>query len=145
MSPIGIRHADCVNELNDVLTELVGRQVRISVQNPIRLGGGGEPQPDVALLKRGRYRQAHPTPADILLVSEVADSSRDYDRTAKLPLYAAAGIPEAWLVALVAETIERHSAPHAARYNLIALAGRGQSLASTVLPALTIPVDAVLG
>ncbi len=63
----------------------------------------------------------------------------------KLSLYAAAGIPEAWLVDLIAGTIERHSEPRKGRYRLIALAGRGESLGSTVLPALTTPVDVILG
>ena len=41
-----------------------------------------------------------PGPADVLPVVEVADSSLDQDRTLKLPAYAAAGIPECWLVNL---------------------------------------------
>jgi hypothetical protein len=75
----------------------------------------------------------------------VADTSLDYDRGTKLPLYAAAAIAEAWLVDLVAETIERHTEPGEGRYRRIARAGRGETLTSTVLPALTLPVDAVLG
>jgi Uma2 family endonuclease len=145
MSPIGPGHADDVNALDELLHQQVGRAVRISVQKPIRLANDGAPQPDVALLKRRRYRDALPGAEDVLAVFEVADSSRDYDRGVKLPLYAAAGIPEAWLIDLVAETIERHSEPRDGRYRLIALAGRGETLGSTVLPALTIPVDAILG
>ena len=33
-----------------------------------------------------------------ILVIEVADSSRDYDRTLKVPQYARAGILEVWLI-----------------------------------------------
>ena len=147
MAAIGIRHAGCVTALTDLLGELVGREVSISVQNPIRLADDGEPQPDVAILKRGRYQRVRPTATDVLLVIEVAESSRhyDHDRNVKLPLHAAAGIPEAWLVDLVAQTIDRHTQPHDGRYSLIALAGRGQSLASTVLPGVTIAVDDILG
>ncbi len=36
-------------------------------------------------------------PEEALLVVEIADTSLAYDRNTKLPLYAATGIPEAWL------------------------------------------------
>ncbi len=145
MAAIGVRHADCLTALTDLLRELLGQEVSLRVQNPIHLAEGSEPQPDLALVKRRRYRQTHPTAADVLLVIEVAESSLTYDRSVKLPLYAAAGIAEAWLVNLVDETIERHTDPRGGRYRQTVLAGRGESLASTVLPAVTIPVDAVLG
>jgi Uma2 family endonuclease len=144
MSPIGDRHVGCVNVLADLLWDVVGREALISVQNPIRLSADGEPQPDIALLRRGAPR-AVPTPEDVLLVIEVADSSRDYDRTVKLPLYAAAGIRETWLVDLVAEVVERHTDPHDGVYRRVASAGRGESLQSTVLPAVILAVDAILG
>ena len=144
MSPIGDRHVGCVNVLADLLADLVRREALISVQNPIRLSADGEPQPDIALLRRGAPR-AVPTPDDVLLVIEVADSSRDYDRGVKLPLYAAAGIKEAWLVDLVAEIIERHTDPYDGVYRRIAPARRGESLSSTALPAIILSVDAILG
>jgi Uma2 family endonuclease len=81
----------------------------------------------------------------VLLVIEVADSSREYDRAIILPRYAAAGIPEAWLIDLGAETIERHTEPRDGYYHFAALAMRGDTLASTILPALIIPADVVLG
>jgi Uma2 family endonuclease len=67
------------------------------------------------------------------------------DRALKLPRYAVAGIPEAWLIDLGAETVERHTEPRDGYYRFVALAMRGDTLASTVLPALTIPADLVLG
>jgi Uma2 family endonuclease len=81
----------------------------------------------------------------VLLVIEVADSSREVDRTLKLPRYAAAGIPEAWLVDLGAETVERHTEPRDGYYRFAAFAMRGDTLASTVLPALAVPAALVLG
>jgi Uma2 family endonuclease len=78
-------------------------------------------------------------------VIEVADTSLAYDRNVKLPLYAAASIPESWLYDVGAAAIERHSQPRNRRYRLVALAGRGESLTSTVLPAVTLSVDDILG
>ena len=45
---------------------------------------------------------------------EVADSSLEYDRTVKLPLYAQAGIPEVWIVNLAENVIEAHTQPERA-------------------------------
>ena len=144
MSPIRDPHVRAINLLNEFLVvRLAGGEVTVSIQNPIRLSDDTEPQPDLAVL-RGRGRGVADA-ADVLLVIEVADTSRRYDRNVKLPLYAAAGIPEAWLVDLVARTIERHTEPHNGRYRQITIAGRGESLASTVLPAVILPVDAVVG
>lgn len=145
LSPIGARHVECVNTLVDLLTEQLRRRVRVSVQNPIRLSDVSEPQPDVSLLHPQRYDERLPTPADIFLLIEVADASRDVDRGTKLPLYAQAHINEAWLVDLVAEVIERHTDPSPGGYRQIYLARRGDSLVSTVLPDLVLDVDAVLG
>ncbi len=142
--PIDVPHSGCVTALTDVLRELVGPRVSLHVQNPIRLGNDSMPRPDLALLERGRYQRRHPTPDDILLVIEVSDSSRDYDRNTKLPLYAAAGIREAWIVDLVAEVIERYTEPREGRYQQVARAGRGEAITSAVLPAIVVPVDDIL-
>jgi Uma2 family endonuclease len=145
MSPIGGRHMGRVNVLTALLSRVVMQEALISVQNPIRLSTDGEPQPDIALLRHDASLDTVPTPDDVLLVIEVADSSRDYDRQVKLPLYAAAGIREAWLVDLVDEVIERHTDPRDGIYRRVARAGRGESLTSTVLPAITLSVDAIIG
>src|SRR5207248_8724175 len=113
MGPVGPVHVACVALLNTLLATQIGPDVLISVQSPIRLPDNTEPQPDLALLRRRVYRAALPGPADALLVIEVADTSRDYDRTIKLPRYAAAGIPESWLLDLVARRLERQSDPRA--------------------------------
>ncbi len=142
MSPIDVRHMQCVNRLNRILNRLLTGDVIVSVQNPIQLSDNSQPQPDVAIIYSRNY-QAIPTAADTSIVIEVADSSRDHDRGFKVPIYAAAGIAEAWLVDLTAETIERHSEPHNGHYRLIALANHGESLASTVFPTLHFAVDAL--
>lgn len=85
MSPIGRRHAACVNHLSRTLNRQVDDTIIVSTQNPIVLDDGTEPQPDVCLLKfrPDFYRSAHPTPADVLIVIEVADTTLDYDRGKK--------------------------------------------------------------
>lgn len=144
MSPIGVRHARCVNRLNRLLNRQTGSDMLIGVQNPIYLPGESALQPDLAIVRDRDPGDLWPTLTDIILVMEVSDSTLAYDRGTKLPLYATAGIAEAWIVDLAAETLERHTEPRDGRYRLIASARPGESLASTVLPTLTIPVADIL-
>lgn len=144
MAAIGARHANAVRVLNRILNRQVGAIAIIDVQNPMRLDAESLPQPDILVL-RDRVYTSLPTPADTFIIVEVGDSSRDTDRGTKFPRYAAAGIPEAWLVDLIANVIERHNDPRDGLYRQITLARPGDTLTSTVFPQLAIPVDAVLG
>jgi len=145
MAAIGSRHMFCVNRLTGLLTQAITNPASVSVQNPIRLPNDSEPEPDVVVLREGITEDAVPSPDDVLLVIEVADSTLAYDRTVKFPRYARAGIAEAWLVDLEGGRIERHSEPGATGYRLIAILERGDTLVSTVLPAVALSVEAILG
>jgi Uma2 family endonuclease len=144
MSRVGARHVACVIALEEVLHNGVGHDAVVSTQNPVQMHDDTMPQPDLTILRRRSYRRSLPTIADILLVIEVSDSTLAYDRGTKLPLYAAAGIAEAWIVDLAAETVERHTDPRDGLYHLTAYARPGESLASTILSALSIPVAGIL-
>jgi Uma2 family endonuclease len=145
MTPIGGRHFACVNELNWLLGRRLGDEVRLSVQNPVRLGERLEPQPDLAVIRARDYAGSLPGPEDVLLLIEVSDTSLSYDRNVKLPLYARSGIPEVFIVDLVNEAIERHTEPSEDGYRLVRRARRGETLRSEAVPALVLPVAAVLG
>jgi Uma2 family endonuclease len=145
MSPIGARHVACLRGANRACYRQLGDDVFIHVQDPIRLPQDGEPQPDLALV-RPTYDQARvPSAGDVFLVVEVADPSLEYDRGVKLPLYAEAGIPEAWLFNLIANRIERHTDPGAGGYRTVVFAEEGQLLPSTVLPVLVFDASELLG
>ena len=103
MSPIGAEHSGIVDQLSEILVDQLARRAVVKVQGPIQLDDHSEPEPDVVLSKprRDYYKRSLPQPADVLLVIEVADSSLAYDRTVKMPLYAQAGIAEAWIINLI--------------------------------------------
>jgi Uma2 family endonuclease len=147
MSPIGSPHAACVNYLSMLLNRLFGDSFIVAIKNPIRLDDFSEPQPDVALLRRRDdfYRSAHPTPTDVLLVVEVADTTVETDRKVKLPLYARAGIPEAWIVNIPDEQIEIYSDPSGDAYRITVQSVRGESAQSLTLKELAVSVDELLG
>jgi Uma2 family endonuclease len=118
MAPIGPLHASKTNRLADLLTEAVRSRAIVSAQNPIVLGSLSAPHPDLALLRYrdDYYPQAHPGPADILLLVEVADTSLAHDRNTKLPLYARHQIPEVWIIDLPGRHLDVHREPDGARY-----------------------------
>lgn len=136
LSPIGGPHLTCVNRATRSLTRQTDGDLHyVQVQGSIRIPGKrSEPQPDLAILRVGYDEWKPVDAADVVFVVEVSDASLEFDRSVKLPLYAAAGIPEAWLFNLGAKRIERHIDPQPDGYRSVASAERGQRLASTVLP-----------
>ena len=147
MPPIHPPHASIVHRLNAVLTRKLHGKVVVGIQSPIRLDDYNEPQPDVTVLRfrDDYYGSRHPTPADVLLAIEVADTSLRYDRDEKMPLYGRAGIPEAWLVDVQAETVTVFTQPHAGGYGEQHVLSRGQEIVSASVEGLRVGVDEALG
>lgn len=144
MAAIGPKHYYCVHRLNRLLMAATEPEDILGVQGPVRLSMRNQPEPDL-LVARVPSTNALPTPADTLLVIEVSDSTRRRDRRDKIPLYAGAGILEAWLVDLVAERIERYTEPVGETYQIVDVGRRGEQIPSTMLPGLMLDVDVVLG
>jgi Uma2 family endonuclease len=145
MTPLGWRHARCVSNLTMLLARFAGDRYVVSVQNPMIVDEHGEPQPDLALLREvptGRL----PGPGEVVLVVEVADTTLSYDKNVKLPLYARAGIPEAWIVDLQGDLVEVHAGPRANGYARTSRYDREEGrLRSEALQDLAMPVDQILG
>ena len=122
MNPIGVTHAGVVDQLNRLLGRVVGDDAIVRVQNPVEMPEHSMPQPDLALLRPriDFYKRLQPTADDTLLAIEVADSSLRYDRDMKLPLYAAHGIPEAWLIDVNAARLTVHRDPGPDGYRSVA-------------------------
>lgn len=144
--PIGNRHATCVKKLAELLRDELGKSVTYSIQDPIWLDEFNEPQPDAALLKRRDdfYGGKKPMAEDALLLIEVSDSTLDYDRNRKIPLYAKHEIPEVWLINLLNGTIEIHSQPRDYSFSFVKILRRGEIIQSIVLPDLSLSVDKIL-
>jgi Uma2 family endonuclease len=108
MSPSKSPHAGVVNFLNKLLNDCLGEEYILTVQNPIHIEPYSEPEPDLAILRYRDdfYSKSHPTPEEIVMLIEVADTSLEKDRLVKLPLYAAAGISEVWIVNLQDKQLE---------------------------------------
>lgn len=148
LMPPGPLHAFIVGLIRALLDRVArdhGSHVR--EEKPIRLSEEYDPQPDVAVVRgdEQEYRDRFPGPGDVLLVVEVADSSLDHDRTLKVPAYAAAGIPECWLVNLPDGRVEAYREPVEGEYRARHTYRRGDTLAAQALPGTTLTIAALLG
>ena len=148
MAPIGQLHAGAVNGLNEALVLACAGRAIVSPQNSVRLDRRSEPQPDIAILKRRPdfYRTGEPpSPADVLLLIEVADTSLDFDRAIKLPLYARAGIGELWIVDVNRRVLHAYRTPSADGYAHTTAHLPAEQIALSLAPDITVRLDLVFG
>jgi Uma2 family endonuclease len=110
MAPIGENDRTVVDALAEIFIDHRRGRYRVGVQNPLRIDEENEPQPDLVLYDRAVVGR-HPTPAETFLVVEVADTSLGYDQRSKIPVYAAAGIKEVWIVDLIGNCIHTYGRP----------------------------------
>ncbi len=118
----GTPHTVCNTSLVYELTILLQGRAIVRGQEPITLPPNSEPEPDLVIaysqgdcLRQSfakRYLSGHPSPADILLVAEVADATLKYDQEVKLPLYAESGISDYWIFNLVTSCLEVYTQPY---------------------------------
>ena len=145
MGPIGHRHASCVRKLNELFHEILG-QAHIDVQNPLGVSHEDDIYPDIVLLRRREdgYAGSIPEAKDALLVVEVADTTLEYDRTVKLPRYAAAGVHEVWIVDLKGKRILAHRKPLEEEYGQVFEARGGDVLTVSAIPGFEVKVNDIL-
>jgi Uma2 family endonuclease len=146
MPPSNPPHASAISRVLRALFEAIGRRATIRVQSSFVAGRYSMPEPDVAVVAgpEADYDKAHPTTA--LLLVEVAEWSLPQDRLTKRRIYAAAGVPEYWIVNLRDDQVEVLRAPdRAARsYGETAIAHRGERITLAAVPEASVGVDDLL-
>ena len=113
MSPQYHPHAYAITELDDLLHLVFGiRQgYKVRIQLPFDVPGETMPEPD-ALVCTEQQARHFPHPNAAVLVIEVADSSLVLDRE-KAMEYAAAQVPEYWIVDVKQRRVEVYRQPTA--------------------------------
>ena len=146
MAPIGPGHAGSVDIIGNLFVRKLDEGFIVRSQNPIHLDDGSEPQPDIVVVRRrdDYYTAAHPTPADILLIVEVAQSSLEYDRDIKAHLYGRNAIPETWVKNLPEDCIERFTQPGPEGYAQHTVHRRGETITPVSFPDLELAVKDLL-
>ena len=146
MAPEGPRHSGVVDLVGDTLRTALGGRARVRTSHPFDASQWSVPEPDIAVVPGAPrvYLDHHPSSA--YLVVEVAVSSLPQDRLTKAPIYAAAGIPEFWIVNLRQEHVEVHRSPdpESHRYAVVEGARRGSRVALAAFPEVVIAVTDLL-
>ena len=80
-----------------------------------------EPEPDLLLLhgRRTALGGQRPSPQDVALLIEVADSTRAFDTTVKAKLYARAGVLDYWVVDVKANRVVVFREPREGSYTSV--------------------------
>jgi len=146
MAPSGPRHAAAVTRLTKILVQAIGDRAVVRPQLTFVAGRKSVPEPDIAVLPGtlDDYDRVHPSEA--LLAIEASDSSLAQDRITKAVIYAAAGIPEYWIVNLRDDVIEVYQNPDRRRrlYRDRSRALPGDVVAPAAMPDVRIAVRDVL-
>lgn len=142
MSPIGPPHGDIVSFLIPWSLHALRRaNFKLRVQDVLAMvATDSVPQPDIAWVSAKAYWDHWPTSHDTHLVIEVADSSARYDLGEKAALYAAAGVPEYWVVDIAARMVVVHRRPEAGGYGDIRHCGIGETIAPLCDPEAALAV-----
>jgi len=117
MSPETPLHYALAKQGAKYLETLLAGRAEVRFNGPITLSDS-EPEPDVAIarLPTSTYFDRHPTPSDIYWVVEVAKISLKKDLQLKSGIYAAANIPEYWVVNLQTQQLVVFREPQEGRY-----------------------------
>ena len=90
-----------------LLQNRLGNRAWISIQDPIKLNERSEPEPDIAVVKVDPldYADHHPTPSEVYLIIEVANSSLILDCETKAKAYSQAGITDYWVLDVISRQL----------------------------------------
>jgi Uma2 family endonuclease len=99
----GTAHRSAVSRTDRLLQNRLKNVALICVQDPVKLNERSEPEPDIAVVKVEPldYADHHPTPSEVYLIIEVADSSLKLDCETKAQAYSQAGIQDYWVLDVV--------------------------------------------
>ena len=113
MAPQSPLHAAAVHCVEEALREVFPRGTVIRVQMPFVASNFSVPEPDVAVLPGHKRDYIDRHPGSALLVVEIAIATVAQDRLTKAGIYAAAGVPNYWIVHPAEEWVEVHRKPDA--------------------------------
>jgi len=141
--PKGTKHASVNDRVTRLFYRLFDDKVIVRNQNPIYLSEISEPEPDVVLAVPDKdfYSERHPTPADILLIVEISDSTLGRDRFAKGLTYAKAGIRQYLVLNVQDQTIEDYQNPNEDGYGSKQTYRNGEAFNLIAFSEIEIRVD----
>ncbi len=147
MAPEGESHAYTSDEAGEYLIYLLGDRAKVRQAKPITLpSSNSEPEPDIAIVQRlGRdYREHHPYPENIFWLIEYSNTSLSKDLEIKTRVYAAASIPEYWVINLRTLQLVVFRSPSDRGYQSRAVLIQGE-VNPLAFPEVAISIERLLG
>ena len=146
MSAKGTAHTSATRRTASVLRDLLGNQAAIYTQDPIALDDNSEPEPDIAVVRIDPFDYAthHPTPSEVYLIIEVADSSLTFDREIKAKIYARSGIADYWVLNVGDRQLHVFREPTENGYQSEVILAETASISPIEFPAFNIAIQALL-
>jgi Uma2 family endonuclease len=139
-------HASNTSSFGNNLVILFSGKAWIRTQLPISIAPNSEPEPDIAVVRIDDrcYRDRHPTPEDVFLVIEIADSTLYRDRNRKAKIYASAGIGEYWIVNVNARQVIVLREPQGDMYQSEQIFAASDRISAVAFPEIDIELQHLL-
>ena len=146
MSAKGTAHTSATRRTATLLRDLLENLAAVYTQDPIALDDNSEPEPDITLVRIDPFDYAthHPTPSEVYLIIEVADSSLAYDREIKAKIYARSGIADYWVLNVNDRQLHVFREPADDRYQSEVIIGETGSISPLEFPAFNISIGEML-
>ena len=146
MSAKGTAHTSALGRADRLFQDLFNNLAWVRVQDPIALDDNSEPEPDITLviIDPLDYATHHPTPSEIYLIIEVADSSLTYDREVKAKIYARSGIADYWVLNVNDRQLHVFREPAENGYQSELILGENGSISPLHFPAVNIAIPEML-
>ncbi|MBX9255185.1 Uma2 family endonuclease [Desmonostoc muscorum CCALA 125] len=138
----GTAHRSAVTRSNYLLKNRLENRAWVSIHDPVRLNERSEPEPDIAVVKIDPldYADHHPTPTEIYLIIEVADSSLKLDCETKAKAYSQAGIRDYWVLDVVSRQLRVFREPTQDGYQSEVILVEDATISPLEFPDLSIVV-----
>ncbi|HLO83660.1 MAG TPA: Uma2 family endonuclease [Nostocaceae cyanobacterium] len=142
----GIAHSSALGRTNHLLNNKLRNQAWVDVKNPVTLNEISQPEPDIAVLKIDplSYADHHPTPSEVYLIIEVADSSFKFDTEVKAKAYSQAGIKDYWILDVINRQLWIFRNPTAEGYQNIVSFPENEIVSPLEFPDLQILISDIL-
>lgn len=147
MAAKSLAHERIKSALTIAVSRALPGDLTIGVETTLRLTDNTMLEPDVVVFPRQLFKTSetfvHLEPGDPRLLIEVSVSSLAYDKGLKARLYARHRVREFWVIDASTRTTWTHSGPTDDGWSAIKKYGPGDTLATPVLPGLSISLGEI--
>ena len=142
----GTPHSAAVKRTEKLLENRLGERVLVRLQDPVRLNNYSEPEPDIAVVipDPSYYEDHHPTPDEVYLIIEVADTMLRNDIEFKARVYAQSGIADYWVLDVNNRQLYVFREPSDRGYQSEALLADDATIACLAFPEEAITISQML-